>query len=66
MNGESLSCSDKLKDAIPFVDLETAKAIKKHIESIKKENFEVVSVVTTITVIEESKNETYNPEIEEE
>ena len=66
MNGDSVSFSDKLKDAIPFEDLEVANAMRSHLEHFKKENFEVVSVITTITVIEDQEKViTINSDIEE-
>ena len=51
LDGDSSSTSPKLKDGIPFYDLETAKGMKIQIEKMRNENFEIVEVKTTITVI---------------
>lgn len=57
MSGESTSFG-KLKDAIPLETQEQAQAFKEIAQKRSGENCEIVSVVTTISVLDESKNET--------
>ena len=65
--GESTSYG-KLKDAIPLETQEQAQAFKNFAETRSKENCEIVSVVTTINVIEQPVEEQKidNPFSEEE
>ena len=66
MSSDSVSFSSKIKDAIPIEDLESAKAIKTLVEKQSKENCEIVSVVTTITLIEEPKEKVTEQEVTED
>lgn len=57
LNGDSTSMSQKIKDAIPFYELETAQCMKRQIEKMRDEKFEIVEVKTTITICEENNQE---------
>lgn len=57
MSGDSTSMSSKYKDAIPFNDLDTAKGMKKQIETLRNEKFEIVEIKTIITVLPDEETE---------
>lgn len=66
ISGDSYSNSSKLKDAIAFNELACAKEMKKQVEYVRNEKYEIVSVVSTLTVIPELKdlNNNENPNVE--
>ena len=57
LNGDSSSTSPKLKDAIPFYELETAQCMKRQIEQMRNEKYEIVEVKTIVTICEEDNQE---------
>ena len=57
ISGESVSFG-QLKNAIPFDTTEQAHEFKNFAEKHANENCEIVSVVTTISIIEQPKEET--------